>query len=175
VLIVDVIGKQYSGGGLDWKIVNRGFNAERNPYTNVKRMERIFVRDLSDLSYGNALGIGVTDITTDRLAGKIDWEATRTNGLTSLGLATLRLPIHLPTDRACLEAIMQTVGKLDMAEVTVGRIRNTLDLGVLELSENLKAEIAKNPALEVLGAACEMEFDGDGNLASPLLQPLGAH
>ena len=172
VLIVDEIGKHISGGGLDWKIVNRGFNAERNPYPDVKRMERIFVRDLSDMSYGNGIGVGVVDIVTDRLVNKIDWVPTRTNALTSLGLSTIRTPIHLPTDRACMEAIMPTVGKLDLAEVTVGWLRNTLDLGVLALSENLKPEVEKNPILEILDPAREMEFDGDGNLVSPLLREL---
>jgi hypothetical protein len=167
VLIVDEIGKHLSGGGLDWKIVNRGFNAERNPYTDVKRFERIFVRDLSPLSYGNALGLGVVDIVTDRLVSKINWEATRTNGLTSLGLATIRTPIHLPTDRACLESMMPTVGKFDMSEVTIGWIPNTLDLGVLGLSENLKAEVEKDQTLEILGPARDLEF-ADGNLVSLL-------
>jgi len=135
-------------------------------------MERIFVRDLSDLSYGNAIGIGVVDITTDRLVSKIDWVPTRTNALTSLGLSTIRTPIHLPTDRACLEAIMPTVGKLDMAEVTVGWLRNTLDLGVLALSENLRPEVEKNPILKILESAREVEFDSGGNLVSPLLREL---
>ena len=170
ILVVDEIGKQFSGGGMDWKIVNRGFNAERNPYPDVRKFERIFVRDISPLSYGNACGLGMADITTDRLLSKVDWEATRTNGLTALGLAPLHTPIHMPSDRACLETIMPTVGKFDMNEVTVGWIRNTLELGVVALSENLKAEIEKDPLLEILGPACELAFNSDGNLIDLLLE-----
>jgi hypothetical protein len=170
LLIVDEIGKHISGGGLDWKIVNRGFEAERNPYSDVKRFERIFLRDLSPLSYGNSIGLGVADMVTDRLVNMTNWEAVQTNGLTSLGLATMRTPIHLPSDRECIAALMPTVGKLDLSEVTIGRIRNTLELGVLALSENLKPEIEKNPLLEIVSPPRELEFDSNGNL---LDMPLG--
>ena len=111
--------------------------------------------------------MGLAEIVTDRLVNKTKWEPTCINGLTSLGLASIRTPIHLPTDRECLEAIMPTVGKFEMSDVTVGWIRNTLELGTLALSENLRPEIAKNPMLEILGAARDMEFDGDGNLIRP--------
>jgi hypothetical protein len=134
----------------------------------VHRFERIFIRDLSPLSYGNAIGLGLAEIVTDRLVSHTDWQPTRINGLTSLGLASIRTPIHLPTDRECLEAIMPTVGKFEMSEVTVGWIRNTLELGTLALSENLRPEIVKNPMLEILGAR-NMEFDGDGNLLNLLV------
>jgi hypothetical protein len=85
-----------------------------------------------------------------------------------LGLASIRTPIHFPTDRECLQTIMPTVGKFEMSEVTVGWIRNSLELGTLALSENLRPEIAKNPMLEILDAR-DMEFDGDGNLRDLLL------
>ncbi len=169
VLIIDEIGKHISGGGMDWKVVNRGFEAARNPYPYVHRFERIFIiRDLHPLSYGNAIGLGLAEIVTDRLVNKTDWEPTRINGLTSLGLASIRTPIHLPTDRECLAAIMPTVGKFEMSEVTLGWIRNTLELGTLALSENLRPEIAKNPMLEILGEPRNMEFDGEGNLINLL-------
>jgi hypothetical protein len=169
LLVLDEIGKQFSGGGMDWKIVNRGIDGDRNPYPYIHKFERIFIRDLSPLSYGNAIGLGLAEIVTDRLVNKTDWEPTRINGLTSLGLASIRTPIHLPTDRECLEAIMPTVGKFEMSEVTVGWIRNSLELGTLALSENLRPEIAKNPMLEILDAR-DMEFDGDGNLRNLLLE-----
>ena len=67
------------------------------------------------------------------------------------------------------ESNYANVGKFEMSDVTVGWIRNTLELGTIALSENLKPEIAKNPMLEILGAAKDMEFDGDGNLLDLLL------
>jgi hypothetical protein len=99
---------------------------------------------------------------------KINWQAMYVNGLTSLGLATIRTPVHLKSDRECLEAIMQTVGKFDPSEVTLGWIRNTLELGVIALSENLMPQVENNPALEVLGPARGLEFDHDGNMVDVL-------
>jgi hypothetical protein len=75
--------------------------------------------------------------------------------------------MHFPTDRECLERMMPTVGKFDSHEITIGWIRNTLELGLLGLSENVKTEIDKDPSLEILGPACDLEFDGDGNLVGP--------
>ncbi len=172
VLVIDEIGKEISGGGMDWKVVNRGFQAERNPYPQIHKFERIFVRDLTDLSYGNAIGIGVADITTDRLVNKINLQAMYVNGLTSLGLATIRIPVHLGSDRECFAAVMQTVGKFEAGEVTVGWIRNTLDLSVIALSENLMPQIESNPALEVLSPARELEFDRNGNVVDVMGQAI---
>lgn len=101
------------------------------------------MRDLSPLSYNNnALGIGLADITTDRLVDRIDSVPTRLNAFTSSTLADVRIPIHCPTDRQCLELIAPTVGKLDLEQVTYGWIRNTLQLAELMVSESLKPRIA---------------------------------
>jgi hypothetical protein len=79
----------------------------------------------------------------------------------------IRTPIHFPSDRECIERISTTVGKFDQAEVTMGWIRNTMELARLALSENLLPEIRRNPELEILGRPQELEFDADGNLRSP--------
>ena len=69
------------------------------------RIERIFIRDLSPHSYGNALGLGMADVVHDRLLAKIDWDATLVNSLTANTPTAIRTPIHFPTDRECLERI----------------------------------------------------------------------
>ena len=107
------------------------------------------MRDLSDLTYNSAVGMGMADVVTDRLVNRIDWEPTWINSLTANTPASIRTPIHFPTDRECLERIFPTVGKLDLAEVTLGWIRNTMELGRLALSENLRRQIELNPALEI--------------------------
>ncbi|MCS6953097.1 MAG: hypothetical protein RMK57_12010 [Bryobacterales bacterium] len=173
ILIVDEIGKNISGAGMDTKVINRGVHSERNPWPYAPRIERIFARDLTELSYGNGVGIGMADVITDRLLAKIDWRPTHINSLTASTPEAIRTPVHFPTDRECLERIAPTVGKLDTREVTIGWIRNTLELEVLALSENLRGEIEQNPALEILGEPCELEFDPDGNLL-PWLAPTGA-
>ena len=166
ILIVDEIGKDVSGTGMDTKVVNRSIEGAYNPWPGLPRVGRIFVRDLSDLSYGNAVGIGMADVVADRLVDKIDWNATYINSLTASTPAGARLPIHFPTDRECLEKIWPTAGRLRPEEVTIGWIRNTLKLDVLGLSENLLPQIRANPALEVVGPAFDLPFDSEGNLLS---------
>jgi hypothetical protein len=125
------------------------------------------VRDLSDLTYNNAVGVGMADVVTDRLVSRIDWIPTRVNSLTASTPAAIRTPIHYATDRECLAAIAPTVGKFDLREVTIGWIRNTLELSSLALSENLRPRIERNPALEIVSPAEEIEFDASGNLVQP--------
>ncbi len=171
VLILDEIGKNISGAGMDTKVVNRGTNGEYNPWPG-PRFQRIFLRGLSDLSYGNGVGLGMADVVADRLLRKIDWNPTQINSLTASTPAAIRTPLHFATDRECLERIAPTVGKHDLRQVTYGWLRNSLELGTIALSENLRSDIEKNPILEVLGPARPMEFDAEGNLVE-LLVPAG--
>ena len=83
ILILDEIGKNISGAGMDTKVVNRGVNGEYNPWPDTPRFERIFVRDLSEYTYNSAVGLGMADVVTDRLVNRIDWEPTRINSLTA--------------------------------------------------------------------------------------------
>jgi hypothetical protein len=163
VLIVDEIGKNISGSGMDSKVVNRSVHGESNPWPDEPRMERIFIRDLSPHTYGNAMGVGMADVVHDRLLGKIDWDATIVNALTANTPTEIRTPIHFPSDRECLERISTVVGRPDPSEVTYGWIKNSMELGFLKLSENLKAEILKNSTLEIVGPAEEIEADQAGN------------
>jgi hypothetical protein len=164
ILILDEIGKNVSGAGMDTKVVNRSVYGDYNPWADEPRIERVFVRDLSDSSYGNAVGLGMADVIHHRLLGKVDWNATQINSLTASTPAAIRTPIHFPTDRECLERIAPTVGKLNLSDVTYGWIKNSLELGALKLSENLRDEIRKNPMLEIVGPAEEFAFDEAGNL-----------
>ena len=165
ILIVDEIGKNISGTGMDLKVVNRGVHGQYNLWPNTPSVQRIFIRSLSELSYGNGVGIGLADVIHDRVLERIDVNAGRINAMTSGSLAAVRTPLHFASDRECMELLMATVGKFDDAEITIGRIRNTLELGTVWLSENLGEEIAKNPALEIAGPAVVFEFDARGNFA----------
>jgi hypothetical protein len=164
ILILDEIGKNVSGAGMDTKVVNRSVYGDYNPWADEPRIERVFVRNLSEMSYGNAVGVGMADVVHDRLLEKVNWNATWINSLTASTPAAIRTPIHFPSDRECLTRIAPTVGKVDLANVTYGWIRNSLEIGVLKLSENLRDEIEKNPMLEILGAPEEMDFDATGDL-----------
>jgi hypothetical protein len=174
VLIVDEIGKQISGAGMDTKVVNRGTQGEYNPWPNTPHIQRIFLRDLSSVSYGNGVGLGLADIVHDRLVAKLDTKPTWINALTASTPSAAKLPIHFPTDRECLERISLTVGKHDMADVRIGWIQNTLELTPIGLSENMRAEIKKHPLLEIVEEAHDLPFDGDGNLQSGVFTPAQA-
>jgi hypothetical protein len=163
LLILDEIGKDISGTGMDTKVVNRGVLGQYNPWPDTPRIERIYLRDLSQATHGNAVGIGMADMIHSRLLAKVDPESTWVNAITSGSLAAVRAPIHYPSDRQCIETLVQTVGKADIGKVTIGWIRNSLELGKMALSENLRPQIEENPALEIVGPPFPLCFDSEGN------------
>src|SRR5947199_6956045 len=83
ILVLDEIGKNISGAGMDTKVVNREVNGEYNPWPNIPKIQRVFVRDLSELTYNSAVGLGMADVVTDRLVKRINWEPTLINSLTA--------------------------------------------------------------------------------------------
>jgi hypothetical protein len=177
ILILDEIGKNISGAGMDTKVVNRGVQGEYNPWPDTPRFHRIFLRDLSELTYNSAVGLGMADVVADRLVDRIDWEPTWINSLTANTPAAIRTPIHFPTDRECIERVAPTCGKIELSEVTYGWVRNTMELTRLAISENVRDQIEANPRLEI-EATVDFEFDGEGNLLSPFApveETAGAH
>src|SRR5436190_5498019 len=173
VLIMDEIGKNISGAGMDTKVANRGVMGEYNPWPNTPKFQRIFVRNLSEHTYNSAVGLGMADVVTDRLVNRIDWQPTMINSLTANTPAAIRTPIHFPTDRECLERIAPTVGKLEIDAVTYGWIRNTMELTRIALSENVRAAVEANPQLEI-ESTIDVEFDATGNLLTPFVE-VAAH
>ena len=167
LLILDEIGKDVSGAGMDTKVVNRGGPQGPNSWQGVPAVQRIYVRDLSGNTYGNAIGMGFADIVHRRLVRKVDLEATWVNALTASATYPAFTPVHYPTDRECLERILPTCGKLDLSECTVLWIRNTLDLSSLLASENLLPDLERRPGIRVSGPPVRLNFNATGNLLSP--------
>jgi hypothetical protein len=166
VLIVDEMGKNISGTGMDAKVVNRGPACEYNAWPSLPSVRRIFVRDLHPETHGNALGIGLADVTTDRLVRGIDWEPTHVNALSSGIPSRIRVPAHFASDRECLAWVAATVGKIDLADVTYGWIRNTLALDRLAISANLRTAIARQPHAEIEDEI-DVVWNDSGDLVSP--------
>ncbi len=164
LLILDEIGKEISGSGMDTKVVNRGVQGQYNPWKIAPVIHRIFVRSLSRHTYGNASGVGLADVVNERLVSQMDLNATYINTITSSSPGCARIPMHYDTDRECIEKIGRTTGKLDPSGLRIGRIRNTMELTPMVLSANLRAEIEANPGLEILSEAYDLEFDDAGNL-----------
>jgi len=167
-LIVNELGKNWSGSGMDPKVINRTIRGEYNPWPFAPRIERVFLRDMHPMSYGNAIGLGMSDVMNSCVLRKMKRSPTYVNGLTSGAMPCLRIPANFPTDRQCLAQTWSTVGKLDPLQVTFGWIRNTQDLRLLAISESLRPELEADPTLEILGPTAEMDFDEKGNLKNPL-------
>jgi hypothetical protein len=161
ILIVDEIGKNISGAGMDTKVINRSVNGHYNPFPNTPIVHRIYARALSELTYHSGVGLGMADIVSDRLVNDVDWKPTYINSLTASTPACIRTPIHYPSDKEALSAIAPTVGKTDLSTVTYCRIRNTLELIHLAVSENMVALLASNA--KVVSDPFELSFDSAGN------------
>ncbi len=170
ILALDEIGKNFSGAGMDSKVVNRSVSGIYNPWDTAPKFERIYLRGISPHSYKNGVGLGMADVIHDRLLEQIDWVPTHINSLTASTPAAVRTPLHLPSDRICFEKIWPTVGKLNQEEVTVGWIRNSLDLGMMAVTANLRASIETNPNLEIVSEEHDWPFDASGDL--PTLLPI---
>lgn len=161
VLIIDEIGKDISGAGLDPNVLYRKEGSSRGTYGAADGVRRIVVRGLSAHTHGNATGVGMADFTTRRLVDAMDYHATVTNCLTANRPDGAAIPVHFPSDRQTIEAALKSVGLLDPSTARVMWIRNTLWLESLWISANYDVELAENP-LDVIGPI-EPEFDGDGN------------
>jgi hypothetical protein len=163
VLIVDEIGKNISGAGMDTKVINRSVHGQYNPFPNTPKIHRLFARALSGNTYHNGVGLGMADIVHDRLVSDIDWAPTHINSLTASTPAAIRTPIHFSTDRECLERIAPTVGKADLSTVTYCRIRNTLELAHMYVSETLVP--ALSPEAVAVSEPFEAPFNAKGDFA----------
>ncbi|GIW82075.1 MAG: hypothetical protein KatS3mg105_3882 [Gemmatales bacterium] len=170
VLVIGEIGKNYSGAGIDPNVVGR-LLVEGEPEFDRPRITRICALDVSPESHGNAVGIGIADLTTDRLIRKIDPIPFRMNTLTSCFLWRAKIPISFPTDRECIEAGLQTCWQPVEDERRVAIIPNTLEVEYLWISEALVDEAKKNEALEVCGELQPLSFDSSGNLDQRKLFP----
>ncbi|MGQ9916371.1 MAG: hypothetical protein ACUVS7_03040 [Bryobacteraceae bacterium] len=165
LLIVDEIGKNWSGSGMDPKIINRDIHGNVNPWPFAPKIGRVIARRLHPSSYGNAIGIGMADAVHRQLVRAMKRRPTYVNGLTSGALACLKIPATFPSDRECLLALARTTGRLRSEDLTLAWIRNTQDLTVLALSENLLPEALSNPQVELLAPPRPLEFDPSGDLA----------
>lgn len=163
ILIVDHIGKNISGIGMDSNVTGRHRDIVGNIY-EWPHAKRIFVRDLSPASDGNANGIGLADVTTTRLVNKIDLHKTFVNAITAISPEKAAIPIHFETDRLCLEACMKTTGVNDPKSLRVVRIKNTAKLEYVQVSHPFENEFGLVPGLKQLTPWAPVEFDSSGNL-----------
>ena len=165
LLVVDEMGKNISGTGMDTKVIGRGVDL---PSGEAPRISMIYVRDLTRPSAGNAVGMGFADVIHERLYQKIDFDKTYLNTRTALNPAASRLPIHLPTDREALDLALGHLGSPPPAEQRIVWIRNTLSLDRIAISAPLAREATALRHWRFLEGAHPADFDAAGNLKSLL-------
>jgi hypothetical protein len=170
LLVIGEIGKNYSGAGIDPNVVGRLLVEGQEEFKS-PRITRICCLDLSPESHGNGTGVGIADLTTDRLLAAIDPVPFRMNNLTACFLWRSKLPIAFPTDRECIETGIKTCWQPFADKLRVAVIPNTLELADLWVSPPLLEEARKNPHLEVTGELQAPPFDAKGNLEQKTLFP----
>ena len=164
ILIIDEMGKDISGAGMDTNVIGRKLNDRRAMEGETPRVLRIFVRDLTKKTHGNATGIGLAEFTTDRLVDKIDFHSTYTNVITGQHVSAGAVPLHYETDRQVLDIALESIGLIEAPDARVLWIKNTLDLGEVEASVAYLEQVDGREDLEITVEPRELEAGDDGNL-----------
>ncbi len=170
LLVIGEVGKNYSGAGIDPNVVGR-LLIETEPETYSPKITRICCLDLSPESHGNGTGVGIADLTTERLLSAIDPVPFRMNNLTACFLWRSKLPIAFPNDRECIGVGIQTCWQPNRDALRMAIIPNTLELTDLWVSAPLLAEARSLPHMEQGSELKPLAFDGSGNLAQEGLFP----
>jgi hypothetical protein len=163
LLVVDEMGKDISGAGMDSNVIGR-HGTFFEPQFGTPRITFIVVCDLTPHTSGNAVGIGNANFTTRRLAEKIDWNPTHINAFTACAPDAAKLPAVLETDRDAIAVALSCLGYDRVEEARVVRIKNTLRLAEVEVSEACLAEVAKREDLRQVSEPAPLAFDAAGAL-----------
>ncbi len=169
-LIVGELGKNYSGTGLDPNVIGRQ-RVETMPDLPRPVVTRLAVLDLSVETRGNAVGVGLADLTTERLVAAIDPTPMRVNSFTSNFLTRARVPLALPTDRDVVAASLDTCWRIDPMEARMTLIPNTLELTTLWVTPALAGEVDRCDDLDFETDFVPIPFHADGTLDQESLFP----
>ncbi len=165
VLVVDRMGKDISGNGMDTNVIgmHRRIGGSGTP-----DIRTIVCLDLTEGGHGNALGIGLADLIPQSMADKVDWQKTWMNGYTSglTGVQRSRIPMVFADDREAIAAAVQMCGEVDPSRVRLVRIKNTLEVARMQISAGLLGEAAER-GLSVAPVGRCFEFDSSGSLTTP--------
>lgn len=164
LLIVDRIGKDISGTGMDTNVVGRKFNDHEATEQDDADCRRIFIRGLTEKTHGNATGLGIAEFTNKRTIDALDYHAMRVNCVTAGHPTGAMLPIWYDTDREVVEAALSTAGRTPPEQARVIHIFDTLHLAECLVSEAYAAEFSSRSGLEVIDGPHAMDFDSAGNL-----------
>ena len=161
ILIVDKIGKNISGNGMDPNIIGRGMIGLKNKDI---RINKIVTLDTTPESGSNAFGVGLSDITTKRIFNKIQLEAMYANAITAIAINGVKIPIAMESDKLAIQLAIRAACAEDGHMLRIARIRDTLSLSEIYISEGLLEEAKKNESVEILSDLNSFEFDERDNL-----------
>ena len=159
LLIIDEMGKDMSGTGMDTNVIGRKDYMYPCKEEVFPKVTRIYVRDLTEETHGNATGIGIADYTHTRLVEKADFHITYINCLTGDNPKSAAIPLHYDTDKKVLDVALETIGYIRPEEARVIRIKNTLSLKEIMVSEIYKPEMKDRDDLQIIEPPHEIEFD----------------
>jgi hypothetical protein len=168
LLILDRIGKNISGAGMDPNIVNRSIHGysswpARGEHT-APFIRRIYVRGLTEETAGNAIGIGLADATSERLIQAMDRRKTEINALTAATVLSCKIPIVFSTDQSAIEGMLSTLPLANHREAKIARIADTLSLESMDISESLWDTVRSMESLELVTGPKPWVFNELGNL-----------
>jgi hypothetical protein len=163
VLIVDRMGKNITGAGMDPNITGR--NARGANWEAVPRVKKIAVLGLTPETDGNATGVGAADVITMRLFRDFDPAKTYANVIAATLLDGAAIPMIMNSDREAVQLAAKTIPQTRPEDATIVHIPNTLEIVEIDVSENLLPYIEANPdKFEVVGRPAPLDFDAQGNL-----------
>lgn len=163
VLIVDEGGKEISGTCMDTKVIGRIMNIYEPPLTH-PYITRIILRDITDTSHGNGLGVGLADFVTRRLANKLNRSITDLNCVTAVAPEKARLPIVAETDQSAVNQAIATAGPVTPEDIRLCWIRSTMKLDTMYVSKALLEEVTARDELEKISDLMPMNFSESGDL-----------
>lgn len=164
LLLVDRIGKNISGVGMDTNVIGRKFDDHKAVEGEFPKIKRIAVRGLTEETHGNSIGMGMAEFCRTQILRQTDFEAVRLNALVSGHISAAHRPLDYQTDREMLDAALGTVGMVEPQEAKLVWIADTLHLGEVECSAAYLDEARRRDDLEILTDLRELPFDAAGNL-----------
>ena len=164
LLIIDEIGKNISGSGMDTNVVGRKFNDRKAADDEYPKVKRIIVRGLTEATHGNAAGIGIAEFCTRRCADQIDHKITSINCLTGGHPSGAMTPVYYDTDREVLDAALSVIGLVPPPDARMLWIPDTLHLAEVECSAAYWEQAQGRDDLTILTEPRELVFDDEGNL-----------
>lgn len=164
VLIVDEIGKNISGAGMDTNVIGRKYNDHKAAEHEFPKVKQIVVRSLTEVTHGNACGVGLAEFCLTRVVEQTDLKKTRINCITGCHVPAAMLPIDFATDREVLDTALTVIGLTDPPDAKIIWIRNTLDVSQVMCSAAYLNEARGRDDLEILSEPEPMPLDALGNL-----------